>query len=437
MSGWGAATMGTLFARGSTLLMNAMAGAVIARQLSPAGRGTYYVVVSIAIMAHWIGNLSIDQALVSRWQNVRDRPSLRANCLLLGPVLGLVAALVAAVAVCMGSETARPYDGITLAIALTVPSLVITSTYLAGILGLEGRIVLVTWGSFAGSATQFVLLLLLTGMGRLTIGTAVPIWVLSTAAPLVLYLRAGRFSRTPVDLRLAMRTLALGVRNHVGLVAVQILLRVDLLMVASAESADAAGLFSVAITLIDLVFVATSSLSLVALSRQADEELEDAAAITAKATRVAGLVGVVSTTALCGAAPVMIPLVYGSDFRDSLLPLLGLAPGQLIFAATRPVWTHLLRLNRTGLATTISLSIFALNVALSLLLLPVLGGLGCAIASSVAYACLGLLQTVWFLRTSGLPVSAVVAGPAEVRAVLAMAGRLVSRRKPAALAERA
>ncbi|WP_214325882.1 lipopolysaccharide biosynthesis protein [Nonomuraea sediminis] len=436
MSSWGTATIGTLFARGATLMMNAMTGALIARQLSPSGRGTYYVLVSIAIMATLIGNLSIDQALVSRWQNVRDRPSLRANCLFLGPILGLISAVVAGVAVIWGSGTARPYDGITLVIALTMPSIVITSTYLAGVLGLEGRIVLVTWGSFAGSASQFVLLLLLMGTGGLTIGTAVPLWVLSTAVPLLLYLRGGRFRRVPLDLGLAVRTLTLGVRNHVGLVATQLLLRVDLLMVDAADSAQAAGLFSIATTLIDLVFVATSSLSLIALSRQADEELADAAAITAKATRVAGLVGAVSMAVLCGAAPVMIPLVYGADFRDSLFPLLGLAPGLLIFNATRPLWTHLLRLNRPGLAATISLSVFALNAALSLALLPVLGGLGCAIASSVAYACLGILQTVWFLRTTGLPVSAVVAGPAEVRAVLAMAGRLASRRKPPVLAER-
>lgn len=428
--GWASATMGTLVARGATLLMNALAGVVIARQLSPSGRGEYYVLISIAIMAHMIGNLSVDQALVSRWQNAGERAGLRANCLLLGPLLGLVAAMVAAVTVVV---TGQPLDGQALAVALMAPAIVVTSTHLGGILGLEGRIGLVTWGSFAGSATQFVLLLLLAGTGRLTIASAVPIWVLSTAVTLGLYLRTCGFSRARLDLRLAVRTLTLGARNHLGLVAIQILSRAGLLMVDAAESAHAAGLFSVAVTLTDLVYVATSSLSLVALSRQADEELHDAAAITAKATRVAGLVGVGATLLLCGTAPVLIPLVYGSDFQDSLLPLLGLAPGALVFSATRPLWTHLLRLNRTGLATGISLSVFVLNIALNLALIPVFGGLGCAIASSVAFVCLGVLQAGWFLRTTGLRLSAVVPGAAEVRSAIAALGRTgkVVARRPA------
>ncbi|WP_327089372.1 polysaccharide biosynthesis C-terminal domain-containing protein [Nonomuraea sp. NBC_01738] len=424
MSGWGSATAGILAARAATLAMNALTGVVLARQLAPSGRGTYYVLISVAIMAHMIGNLSIDQALVTRWQRAGERPALRANCLLLGPLLGMVAAGVAAVA----ATTLGSYDGESLAIALLAPAVVITSTLLAGVLGLDGRVALVAWGSFAGSATQFILLLALAGSGRLTVAAAVPIWVLSTVVPLALYLRGG-VRLADADPALALRSLAVGARNHVGLVAIAVMLRVDLLMIDTAESARAAGLFSVATTLIDLVYVATSSLSLAALSRQATAEDGDAAEITARATRAAGLLGAGATLVLCGTAPVLIPLVYGADFRDSLAPLLGLAPGLLVFAATRPVWTHLLRLNRTGTATVMALSMFGLNVLLSLLLLPRFGALGCAIASSVSYGGFGLLQTAWFLRASGLPVSAVVAGPAEVRALLGALRRFATRRR--------
>nr|WP_246497187.1 polysaccharide biosynthesis C-terminal domain-containing protein [Sphaerisporangium rubeum] len=130
---------------------------------------------------------------------------------------------------------------------------------------------------------------------------------------------------------------------------------------------------------------------------------------------------------LCLTAPVLIPLVYGAEFRDSAVALFGLAPGVLLYAVTRPIWTHLVRLDRPGTATGIAVLAFALNAALALALIPAFGMLGCAIASSIAFACFAATQTAWFLRATGLPLSAIVPGPREVRAVLRILARVRQR----------
>lgn len=429
MTGWGTAALGTLFARAATLVMTMCSGVLLARQLAPAGRGTYYVLLSVAIMSYFLGNLSVDQAMVSRWQHAAERPALRANSLVLGPVLGSIAALAAGtVAVTSGAVgTVTSSEPFLLAIVLLTVPVNVTCTYVSGVLSLEGRIRLVTWGSFGGSATQFVMLAFCSATGSLDIATAVFIWMLSVVVPLALFLGLGRFSVICRDARLAVRAVMIGLRNHLGLVAVLLLMRVDVLMVNTLASPAAAGLFSVAVTLVDLVSVATLSLSLVGLARQADQDISDAARVTATATRLAGLVGVVAMAVLCLAAPVLIPVVYGPEFADSAVQVFGLAPGFLVYAATRPIWTHLLRLDRPGKATGIALLAFALNAVLAVALIPVMGVLGCAIASSIAFACFTAMQTVWFLRATGLPITSVVPGPAELRAVAGALARVRQR----------
>ena len=79
-----------------------------------------------------------------------------------------------------------------------------------------------------------------------------------------------------------------------------------------------------------------------------------------------------------------------------------LAPGVMALGASRLPSTYLLRLRRARLVVVPSVIALAVNIALNLLLIPVWGAAGCALASSLAYVLLAALQTRLFTRVTGI-----------------------------------
>src|SRR5262245_30228941 len=100
-------------------------GVVISRVLEPAGRGEYSVVVVIATIATVLGHLSIGSANVSYWST--HRSAIPANNLLLGPPLGLIAAVIVGLVVVVAGPTVFPVPNPWLLLLglLTVPTAVL------------------------------------------------------------------------------------------------------------------------------------------------------------------------------------------------------------------------------------------------------------------------------------------------------------------------
>jgi O-antigen/teichoic acid export membrane protein len=401
----------TLAAYSVRLPLAFVAGVVLSRALQPEGRGTYYLLVTIAGTAQALGHLSVEKAQIAFWP-IASRRALAANSVLLGLVLGLAAAALAAGAVVIGGG-AVPGGAALLLVALAgVPAgiLVINLTNLAT---LQSRIGAVNLGTLTGAVVQCGTLLALGALGLLSVGWVVVMWTVSTAVPL-LFLARGIDPRA-CDPRLAVRSVGVGVRYHLGLLSLRLLLRADILILGALATTRAVGLYSLAVTLMELSRIPPDAVRQVVLGRQASADAAEAAALTVRSTRLSVLVGLGSVGLICAAAPVLIPLAYGRAFAPSVLPLLLLAPGLIALNATRPLESYLLRLDRPMALTAVSMAALAVNVVLNLLLIPGLGAAGCALASSAGYALLAGLQAVWFLRVSAQRARSLLPGRAELR----------------------
>jgi O-antigen/teichoic acid export membrane protein len=407
----------TVAVKAVTVLLGAMASVVISHALGPQGRGAYYVVTTVASTAILLGGLSLDRAQVTLWMDARSRRAITANSVGLGPAVGIVAATVAGVIVVELGPGVVPIPGLgLLAIALIAVPFGTTVIYVMNVLTLRSQMNAVNRSYLAGAAAQCLPLIVLGLSGTLSVGWVLIIWAISGGVPLALLLPALRGSGAVPDLILARRTLGLGLRYHAGTAASYLLLRVDIFILNALEPTTAAvGVYSLAVTLAELSKLLTEAIVPIMMPEQVEASAGHAAAVTAATVRMATLFSGVAITLMCLAAPALIPLIYGPEFRGAGPALIALAPGLLALGATNPVRTYLFRLSRPGPMSLMFIAVMAVNVSLNFALIPRFGIVGASLASTVAYALLAGAQTAWFVKATGVRPGDLIPGPAEIR----------------------
>jgi O-antigen/teichoic acid export membrane protein len=422
----------TVAAYAARVILGGLSGVVITRALGPEGRGDYAILLAVSTIAGCIGHLSIEQSHASLWARVRNRDAIAANGLLLGPVVGTLAALATAGVVIGLAPGAAPVPGHgLLAVALLTIPCNMTALYLNNVLVLRARVEWVNRAAVLGAAVQCAMCFLLAATGRLSVAWAVTAWAMCVAAPLVVLIPAGRLRLRERDLSLARLALRIGLRHHTGVVALYLLLRVDVLILGGLTSTVAVGLYSLAVSLMELTRAAADSVAQIALPDQMDADPASAFAFTVRMTRLTTLLSMASVGLMCGAAPLLIPLIYGSAFTGAVAPLLALAPGLCVVGATRPIQALLLRLDRPLVMSSISMTALVVASGLNLALIPRFGVVGCAVAASLGYALLAGLQVAWFMNATRTPLRRLVPGRADARPLVATlrAARLTADRR--------
>lgn len=99
-------------------------------------------------------------------------------------------------------------------------------------------------------------------------------------------------------------------------------------------------------------------------------------------------------------SPVLIPLIFGIDFKGSVYPFIILLPGVIIFTLTTILAAYFAGINRQDINLKISFFCFFTILAGDLLLVPTYGKEGAAVASCIGYALSGLASLYVFSKLS-------------------------------------
>lgn len=407
-----------LLTRLTIVVAGGLTSVIVARALGPGDRGAYWVIVTIATTATAMGNLSVEQSQTTLWAQEGNRPAITANAPWLGLAVGAVAAFAALLLT--GAGTVPTADRSSLIWGLTAVPLMMAIVYVNNVHVLHARTGVVNGGSLAGATLQCSALVTLGLLGRLTVEWVVIIWTVSTAANLMLLLPSLPVCR-PRDPLLVRLTLSRGLRYHLGSVCHFLLLRLDVLILNAMSTSAAVGIYSMAVTPAELLRAMTDAVVQVALPRQMESSEETAAAYTARTIRLTVLLAAVSIVLFCLAGPFLVIVAVGPAFAECVTPMLVLAPGLAAAAATRPAAAYLLRLNLPVLTSLMYGGALLVNLVLNILLIPGMGVVGCALASTAAYTALAATQVGWFAHSTGVPLRRLSPGAAETREIV---GRL-------------
>jgi O-antigen/teichoic acid export membrane protein len=378
---------------------------IVARVLGPSGRGEVAFLLTIGALTSRLSAFGVQEANVNFASREPElRPRLASNSILLALVFGwLAGAVVFALAAAfpdVGGDTDTTLRTIVLA---SIPVLVF-----------QGSLYRLVQADYAFGVSNVAMLvpplanLLLNGAlaatGALDIGTAVGAWLVGQVASAVLlgwyvHRRLAGFG-TP-DLPLARRQLGFGLKTHAGRLMMLGNYRLDQWFLGSMAGNRELGLYSVAVSWFDALTHLPNALAMVLRPDLVRAEAGDAAKRSATAFRATMLVTLVFVVGVVVLAPILCVTVFGEEFRGSVDDLRVLAPGAIALVALR-IFGSALTSQRKPMLETAAIAVgLVFTIVLDLTLIPRHGGLGAAIASTLAYTAAALAIVTLFVRALG------------------------------------
>ncbi len=299
-----------------------------------------------------------------------------------------------------------PYDRLGL-LAWAAPLLLMVPT-VSGVW--LGRTQLVPLNGFSLAAPLSVLIGLVLCMWwwpPLEVSQVLGVWVLAKSALGLLALwsswRSQGWARPNFALlQPAWRFVALiGLTNVISLLNY----RVNLFLVERLDGLAAAGIYSVAVTVAELLWLVSSAVTTAVYARIGAADPAAAVSSTLQAVRWGALGVLLASPLLLVVAWWALPAVLGEVYRPAWWYLLMLLPGTLAYSSASGISAYFT--NQRGqpwLAGAIALTSMLMNLVLSWWWIPLWGAAGAALATSVSYGLAITWGLILFLRLSGLPL---------------------------------
>jgi O-antigen/teichoic acid export membrane protein len=378
---------------------------VVARALGASGRGDVAFLTTIGYLLASAAALGIEQANANvAGREPARRPQLATNSVLLAALFGAGAAgLAGAVMAAFPAVGGETSVGLRVLVLVFVPLLVL-QIYLQLLLQAEYafRLTNATW--LLPPLVNVAVNGILAAAGALSVTAAVATWLAGQAlgvAVLAWYAlrRSAGFGRP--DPALARRSLAFGVKAHAGRVLTLGNYRIDQWILGAVAGSRELGHYSVAVVWAEVLFYLPTALTLVQRPDLVRAERGEAARLAALGVRAALLVTLVGAALIVLLAPVLVVVAFGDEFRPAVDDLRVLAPGAVGIVLLKLLGNALTAQGRPLVAAGSVAVAFAVTLALDAVLIPDHGGLGAAVAATIAYTAGGAAVAVAFARTLG------------------------------------
>jgi O-antigen/teichoic acid export membrane protein len=406
---------------------------ITARILGPSGRGDIALLTTIAMLTANLSAFGIHEANANiGGAEPERRRALATNSVLVALVFGGIAAGVVALLVGAFPSLGGGTGAAVRWVALAAIPLVILHIALQYLIQSHYGFGITNAAWLLSPVINVVVNAAFAVFGILSVTSVVVVWVAGQAlATGLLAWYAGRrmtgFGRP--DGALARRSLAFGSRTHMGRVMTMTNYRADQWFVGAIAGTRELGLYSVAVAWAEALFYLPTVLGMVQRPDLVRATRDEAGARAGAVFRTAILLTAVLTVGLVVAAPLLCIGFFGDAFAGSVDDLRILAFGAFGMVALKLLGSAL---NAQGepMLTNIGVGVaFVATITFDVLLIPSHGGLGAAMASTIAYSAGGVAIAVVFARVLKRRPRDLVPRRSDVRPLLrAIRARAASAR---------
>jgi O-antigen/teichoic acid export membrane protein len=377
---------------------------IIARSLGAAGRGDVALLITIGTISSFLAAFGIQEANANiAGQEPERRRSLATNSLLLalllgGATAGLVGGLIAAFPA-VGGEV----EPALLPVSLVIIAVLLVRTYLMFLVQADYHFGITNLAWVVSPVTSVILNLTLALAGVLSVATAIGAWALGqlVAAGVLVVHVARRVGFGRPDWQLARRSLLFGAQTHLGRFMGVGTYRIDQWFVGAIAGSRELGRYSVAVAWAEILYYVSGVLVMIQRPDLVRATQEEAVRLGARVQRVAVIIALPLAVGLIVVAPLLCVTLFGDEFGGSVDDLRVLALGVVGIVTLDLLGSALNAQRRPMLASAGSGVAFATTIALDILLIPHLGGLGAAIATAAAYTAGGVAAALIFTRALG------------------------------------
>lgn len=367
-----------------------ISGVLFSRALGAEGRGRYYVPVTIGSVLFYVASCGTERAQFRTWAH---RSGSKTDFVTSAAYLSLMLGTPAAVGAWYGirylfPQTFSDGDPVGLALILVTIPIQIHTLLLTGLLFLDDALPSYNRAFVSAALLQMMIAVGMFAAGllnvRLVLALTAATYLTQWGLMLPRALRIGPIRLTP-PWKFMAHQLRVGIQFQPAILFNYLNLRLDVLMLAFYSDARSVGIYSLAITFAELVWLATDSLLVGILERQGNAPEGEAIAVTVKAVRMNLLMAVVIGIAIAITAPPFIRVVYGDAFHDARYAVWSLLPAAAGMAVWRPISATIARMASPRLTSAISLAALVVNIGANAVLIPAAGIVGAGIASGLSY----------------------------------------------------
>ena len=403
---------------GLTLVVNLVAGVVVARGLGPDGRGEAVAIAMLVQNVGFVFAFGAAQAVAYRYaRDPEVAPRLLTTWILMLVPLAIVGTGLGELVLPVLFD-AQSDDAIELGrLYLLTVAIVLWGELVNGFLLGARDYLYANVVRFAQPALAAAGLFVLWQLDELSVARALA--VSAATAFLVQLVAMRRVLRNAgglgaLDVPLGLETLWYGFRGHGALLANAMNQRLDLLIMPAFVAAAGLGLYSIAANVSLIVSTLASSLAAIVLPAAAHDPERGPRTVISSLQLALGVATVFATVLLVLARPAL-EFVYGESFGDAAPSLRVLLPGTVLLAGALILVAGLYAANRPTVATAVQVAGLVVTVVGLLVFLP--GGdiMTAAIVSTASYAVVFLAALIAYKRVAGLRWRAFFALPAALR----------------------
>jgi O-antigen/teichoic acid export membrane protein len=399
-------------------LFGVVGGIILARTLGPHDRGILAVVLLLPSTLMTVSKFGITQANVYCVRRVGvSAEKVASNSLVLALTLGIgIGAAAWLSRNALLTTVMREVPTWALLLALWLLPLFLIDNYFNGVLQACGNFSVYNRRLVAGGFMIFVLVVGLRLARRLTLATAVLIYIVVNTVNVALLLMQTRwlvrFNLRP-HWALLRQQVHFGAKSYVQILAMHLLFRIDVYMVAYYLDPAQIAFYSLALHFTEMILEIPQAVGWVVYPRMASLQKEDVHRLTAQACRRTMCLTGIGALAVVLAGPFIVPLWYGNAFAPASRPLVFATPGMVMMSVFAIVTRDFTSRNnqivniRAGMAALIS------NVLLNVFMIPAMGIVGAALATSISYSLAAFMVMVPYRRESGVAFSELLVPKAE------------------------
>lgn len=387
------------------MLMGITTDVLIARMLGPQGRGAYALAILVPGFLVLIASLGIGVSNTyfcgSKKYSVDD---LASSSVISSLALGILFTLAFwAYFFISHPSFLKDVDPSALIITTIVLPFNLLMSYFSYILLGQDRIKeynLITLVR-GGALLFFIIMFVWQGKGGL-IGATMA-WagaVIVAAIFSILRVRKSAILKWTFNLPLFTDTVKFGVKAQLGSVIAFFYFRLNIFLIAIFLNVTFVGYYSIAIGLAErllflpgivgtLIFASTSALS-----------TEDANRLTPKICRNTLFLTFLFAAIFFAVSKYAILLLYGVDFFPAVQPLWILLPGAIALSLDKVLGNEITGRGKPIVGTIIAAISLVINIPLNLLLIPRMGIIGAALATSISYSATAVMTFIVFIKIS-------------------------------------
>ena len=385
--------------------MTILTGIIVAHEIGADGKGMVAALTVAPLLVLTFSELGVHQATAYMLGRKTTPDHLIVSTV---AILFAISSTISA-AVCIAYFTTTWLPGYTwtlilLAIA-TVPSHIAIS-YASGVFLGKETIVQFNRAKWVWALSTLILTILLVWRLRLDVSGVLLANALSGFG-MALYAGFVVFRMIPFRLEfdpsLAMQLMRLGASYAAALFIITMFYKINIFLLQRLASLEELGIYALSANLAEYVWQIPSTMATVIFSRGANAR--DGKAFTQKVVvvfRVCLVLSIVAAVGIAALSPIVVPFVYGEDFRRAPIVLSAMLPGVVAFIVFRVLNTDLAGKGKPKVAMGAVLPGLAVNACLTLLLAPTYGALGAAAATSVSYLIAAIIYLALYCRALDL-----------------------------------